>query len=133
MHCNFCNIIKKEANALVVWENREFLLFLDIKPINPGHLLLIPKKHIGDVFLLEERTYVRLFKKVKQIAAIVKKNMKAPRVGIAIEGFGVPHAHVHIVPVYKGNELNPLKAKCISEKKMTNINNLFVGSFNGMG
>mgnify|MGYP001560527161 CR=1 FL=1 len=55
--------------------------------------------------------------------------MKAPRVGVAIEGFSVPHAHVHIVPVYKGNELNPLKAKRISEKKMTDINNLFVKRF----
>ncbi len=118
MKCIFCKIIKDDKQDRKVWQNKDFLLLLDIKPINPGHLLLIPKKHFSDIFGLPKPLYNKLVLLVKKFVPILKKASKAKRIGLAIEGFGVNHAHVHIVPVNKGNELNPLRAKKVTAKAL---------------
>ena len=114
MICIFCDFVNNKKECFKVWENDSFLAFLDIHPINPGHTLLIPKKHIGDVFDLEEDLYTKLFTSTKMLAPKIKKALNAPRIGVAIEGFGIDHVHVHLVPVYSGNELNPERATSAS-------------------
>jgi|SRR5882672_4482607 len=69
MACVFCEIVAGRIPGLPVWENRDFLLMLDIRPIAPGHLLL-PKKHAADVFLLPEREYVRLLRTARKVAPV---------------------------------------------------------------
>lgn len=115
MQCLFCEIANNKIPSFKIWENEDFSVFLDITPINPGHLLLVPKKHFEEVYDLPEELYSNLFKIVKVLAERLKEATKAKRIGIAIEGFGVPHAHVHLVPVDSGNELNPERAKKASE------------------
>jgi len=115
MQCLFCEIANNKIPSFKIWENEDFFVFLDIMPINPGHLLLVPKKHFEEVYDLPEELYGSLFKTIKVIAERLKKATKVKRIGIAIEGFGMPHAHVHLVPVNKGNELNPERAKKASE------------------
>ncbi len=110
MNCIFCDFANDEKECFKVWEDKHFLAFLDMHPINPGHILLIPKEHIGEVFDLQEDLYTKLLTSAKMLAPKIKKVFNAPRIGLAIEGFGIDHVHVHLVPVYHGNELNPERA-----------------------
>lgn len=111
MECPFCDFAKGEKDCFKVWEDDLFIAFLVIHPINPGHTLVVPKKHYADVFEMDESTYNKIFEATRFLAPKMKSAFDAPRVGLAIEGFGVEHVHIHLVPVYKGNELNPERAK----------------------
>ncbi len=121
--------MKNKVESFKVWENNEFILKLDINPIKPGHLLLIPKKHIPDVFKMPNKDYGKLFALIKKVVPILKSISKAKRIGLAIEGFGVDHAHVHLVPVNTGNELNPVKAKKAPVSELKKQQALFISKF----
>ena len=121
MQCIFCDIVNDVKPSLKVWEDDNFLVILDIRPINPGHLLVIPKQHFDDVFELPDPLYNGLFQVAKKIAPILKEATSAARVGMAVEGFGVPHVHLHIVPVNSGNELNPEKTKELPETELVEM------------
>ncbi len=99
-----------------VWENENFLAFLTLGSLNRGHTLLIPKKHIDYVFDLEEPLYADIFQTAKQLSKPLKKAMAAKRIGVIVEGFTVPHVHIHLVPLYNEDEIDPRRVK-----KMTDI------------
>jgi histidine triad (HIT) family protein len=103
--CVFCRIVGNKAPAQKLWEDEEFLAFLDIKPINPGHTLLVPRRHFEYLFDLGEPLYSQIFQRAKLLAAPIKTAMGARRIGMIVEGFGVAHLHVHLVPINKGGEL----------------------------
>ncbi len=106
--CIFCEIISGKVPDYKVWEDKNFIALLDIAPAKPGHLLIIPKKHAEDIFDLDEHLYNALFQAAKKISKPLKKAMNAKRIGIVIVGLAVPHAHIHLVPLNKSNELfNP--------------------------
>jgi histidine triad (HIT) family protein len=105
--CVFCQIIKRVEPAHRIWESEDFLAFLTRRPCNPGHLLLIPKTHVDYVFHLEEPLYSNIFRAAKQLSEPIKRATDARRIGVAIEGFSVPHAHLHLVPLYHVSELDP--------------------------
>jgi histidine triad (HIT) family protein len=111
----FGQIIRGEAPAYKVWDENNIVAILDINPINEGHLIVIPYDDVDDIMLLSESRYQELWRTVRHLSAILKKTFAAPRIGIAVEGFGVPHAHIHLVPVFSGNELNPDRAKPMTE------------------
>ena len=116
--CIFCEIRDGESSAFIVWEDEKFLAFLDIYPINPGHIDIIPKEHVDYLFDLDEELYSQIFVLARQLAAPLKKATGAKRIGVAVEGFGVPHAHVHLVPLHKGMELDPNRAKKVTEEEL---------------
>ncbi len=119
--CIFCKILSGEVSSHKIWENTLFLAFLDIHPINHGHLLLIPKKHIDNVFDIDNKTYLEMFKAAQMLAHKLQKAMKSKRIGLAIEGFGVAHAHLHLVPVNKENELDPCRATDVQQEELLKI------------
>lgn len=110
-NCIFCKIIKGEIECDKISEDKKFWVMLDVAPINPGHTLIIPKKHTNYIFDLKNKEYKELMLKTKEVAKMLKEKLNPKRVGIAVEGFGVPHVHVHLVPLNRGNELNPERAK----------------------
>ena len=120
-NCIFCKIVKGEIPSVKVWEDEKHLAILDINPINPGHTVLIPKKHDDYLFDLEDGEYTELMLKAKKIAKMLKNKLKPKRIGLAVEGFFVPHVHVHLVPLNKGNELNPERAKNMSAEELNRI------------
>ncbi len=132
MQCIFCDITDNKKSAFKVWENNDFLAFLDVKPINPGHILLIPKNHQEEIFDLEDNLYNEIFKIIKKLSKPLKKITKAKRIGIAIEGLGVPHAHIHLVPIYHGNELNPERAKRVSENELKQMQKILIEGFSNI-
>lgn len=132
MQCLFCDIINNKIPSFKIWENDDFFVFLDIAPINPGHLLLVPKKHFEEVYDLPEYLYGNLFKTVRITAERLKEATKAKRIGVAIEGLGVSHTHVHLVPVNSGNELNPERAKKATESELKEMQKNLSTFFGGL-
>jgi histidine triad (HIT) family protein len=132
MKCIFCNIVNDQANAYKVWEDDNFLAFLDMTPINPGHILVITKVHCEDVYDLPNALYSDLFMTIKKLSPILKRVTFAKRIGLAIEGFGVTHVHVHLVPVNKGNELNPEKAHRLPTNEMQKMQKALKDAFRSL-
>jgi len=105
--CLFCKVVAGEWPVAKIWENEKIIAFLDQKPVHPGHTLIIPKAHADSIFAIEDPLYIDLFEAAKMLAEPIRTFAGTPRVGFAIEGFGVPHAHLHIVPLTHGAELVP--------------------------
>lgn len=117
--CIFCQIINDIKPAYKIWQDDRFLAFLDIRAINPGHLLVIPKYHIDLLFDLPEPYYTDIFKVVRFLSEPLNSAMGSSRIGLALEGFGVPHAHIHMIPITIGAGLEPQKAKYLSDQELT--------------
>ena len=94
----FVKIINREIFAHIIWENAEFMAFLDISPIEVGHTLVIPKfqnkLQTDYIFDLENSDYSKLFLAAKSVAKILKNKLNCKRVAILVEGFAVPHCHI---------------------------------------
>ena len=127
--CIFCKIIRGESLAHKLWEDADFFAFLSDKPVNPGHVLLIPKEHIDYIFDLEEPLFSKLFKKAKELSEPLKKAFDAPRIGVVVEGFNVRHLHIHLVPVYHVAELDPNRGKKATFDELVPIADKIRGAF----
>jgi histidine triad (HIT) family protein len=100
----FTKIIRGEIPARKIYEDKKTFAILDINPLANGHVLVIPKIQIDKFYDLPEADYTALMATVKKIAKHMEKVLGV-RVGLAIEGMEVPHAHVHLVPLYDGDVL----------------------------
>ncbi|OGJ12439.1 hypothetical protein A3K82_02775 [Candidatus Pacearchaeota archaeon RBG_19FT_COMBO_34_9] len=119
--CIFCKIANGEVPAVKIWENKDFFASLDINPMNPGHTLVIPKKHNDYLFDLSDREYVELMLHAKFIAKKLKEKLNPKRIGMIVEGFAVPHVHIHLIPLNHGEELNFSRAKPASPEELNKM------------
>lgn len=103
--CIFCKIVAGTAPAFKIWEDKHFFAFLDNKPITPGHTLVVPKEHDSYLFEMSEDDYERIFDRVRRLERPLRQAMGVKRIGLIVEGFGVDHVHVHMVPISKSGEL----------------------------
>ena len=97
----FTRIIEGEIPCHKVYEDEKVFAMLDIEPLSNGHVLVFPKKQVDLLWDLEQDDYDYLW----QIAKKIQAEMKPIRVGVVVEGFGVSHAHIHLVPLYDQNVL----------------------------
>jgi histidine triad (HIT) family protein len=95
----FSKIISGEIPAYKVAENEEFLAFLDINPLAEGHTLVIPKQETDYIFDIEDEQYSRYFIFAKKVAKAVKQVIPCKKIGVAVIGLEVAHAHIHLVPI----------------------------------
>ena len=102
----FSKIVSGEIPAYKVAESVEFLAFLDIAPLAEGHVLVIPKKEVDYIFDLDDETYVGLQIFAKIVAAGLEKAIPCKRIGVAVIGLEVPHAHIHLIPMNNVSDLN---------------------------
>lgn len=109
--CVFCKVLKGEIPCGKVWENRKFLAFLDINPVNPGHFIIIPKHHTDYFYELPDDEYREIFEIAKKLERPLRSATGAKRIGLVVEGFAVPHAHLHLVPLHKSDDIDPCRAK----------------------
>jgi histidine triad (HIT) family protein len=116
--CIFCKIATGEMKAHHIWENESYQAFLDINPIKPGHILLIPKRHVNYIFDMEGDEYNEIFALARVLAGPIRTATDAERIGIMVEGFKVPHVHVHLVPLYDHTDLNPYNAGAASPDEL---------------
>ena len=98
----FSKIVNGELPAYKVAEDERFLAFLDISPLTKGHVLIIPKKEIDYIFDLDFKTFSTLWCFAQLVAKAIEKVIVCERIGIAVIGLEVPHAHIHLVPLTKG-------------------------------
>lgn len=111
--CIFCEIVKGEIPAAKVWEDEDFLAFLSIRHINPGHTLVIPKKHVLYLFEMEDKEIGELMIKCKPIAQAIRQafNPKTGKVGVMVAGGEVPHVHIHLIPMDHEGDLTFARQK----------------------
>lgn len=95
----FSKIVSGDIPSYKVAENDHFLAFLDINPLAKGHTLVIPKKETDYIFDLDDKEYQELFLFAKKVALAIDKTVQCERVGIAVIGLEVAHAHIHLVPI----------------------------------
>ncbi len=102
----FTKIVKGELPSYKVAENSQFLAFLDVNPNAKGHVLCIPKKEVDKLWDLEEEVYRELMHFVRCVAVALEKTIPCKRVGMAVVGLEVPHAHVHLIPLNHMGEMD---------------------------
>jgi histidine triad (HIT) family protein len=107
--CIFCKIATGKLPSHKIYEDEETFAFLDKHPINPGHILVIPKKHEPDFHELDNENYLALMGTVKNLSHVVDIKMRPKKVGLIIAGWDVPHAHVHIVPMHDYHDITSKK------------------------
>ena len=101
----FTQIIKGEIPCHKIAEDDNFLAFLDVNPNAKGHTLCVPKQEIDKIFDIEDELYVGLMKFSKKIAIALEKTVPCKRIGMAVIGLEVPHAHVHLIPLNEMGEM----------------------------
>ena len=95
----FSKIVAGEIPCHKVGETEDFLAFLDIMPVAPGHTLVIPKQEVDYYFDLEDDVLTGLTLFVKTLAPKIEKVVPCARIGVSVVGLEVPHAHVHLIPI----------------------------------
>lgn len=107
----FTRIVNGEIPSYKVAESDKFYAFLDINPLAQGHTLVIPKQETDYIFDIEDVEYQELFLFAKRVAAAIRKAIPCKRVGVAVLGMEVPHAHIHLVPLQTEGDMDFRKAK----------------------
>ena len=102
----FSRIIAGEIPCYKIAENDQYFAFLDVFPCAVGHVLVIPKQEIDYLFDLNDELYAGLMAFAKQIEPAIRKAIPCKRVGVAVIGLEVPHAHVHLIPMNSMNDMN---------------------------
>ena len=101
----FTKIINGEIPAYKITEDDNYLAFLDVNPNAKVHTLCIPKQEINKIFDMEEEHYLGLMKFSRKVAIALEKTVACKRVGMAVVGLEVPHAHVHLIPLNEMDEM----------------------------
>jgi len=122
-NCIFCKIVKGEIPCAKVYEDNNFLAFLDIEPLNPGHTLLIPKKHYN--WVNDYEPFGEYWETARKLSKTIKKALNPLVVSYIVYGLGVPHAHIHLIPKFEGDQHskgpNPEKTIKYKEGEMEEV------------
>jgi histidine triad (HIT) family protein len=102
----FSKIVSNDIPAYKVAENESHLAFLDIFPLAKGHVLVIPKKETDYIFDITSDEYLELWKFAQKVAQGMDKVITCERIGVAVIGLEVPHAHIHLVPLNNVSDIN---------------------------
>ncbi len=121
--CIFCEIVGKRIPAFQVYEDDDFVAFLDVNPLNKGHTLIVPKEHVRWVW--EVKKFGDYFKVAKAVAVAAVKVLDAKFVNIVTAGLGVPHAHIHVIPRFENDGHSevpmPGNVKKVEKEEMVSI------------
>ena len=102
----FSKIVNGDISAYKVAEDEHYLAFLDIFPLAKGHVLVIPKKHTDYIFDIASDEYLELWKFAQKVAKGMDKVIPCERIGVAVIGLEVPHAHIHLIPLNNVSDIN---------------------------
>lgn len=117
----FTKIINRELHAHIIYEDERTIAFLTHLPVAEGHVLLVPKKQIDDILQMDHDDYCYLWEIARKIGLRIKEVYKSPRVGIVVEGFNVPHVHIHLFPIYKRGDVQNRDRLNLSEDEFVAI------------
>lgn len=102
----FSKIIAGEIPCYKIAENENFFAFLDINPLAKGHTLVVPKKEVDYIFDLDDDTLSKMTIFAKKVAKAIEQAIPCKRIGMAVIGLEVPHAHIHLVPINKESDIH---------------------------
>ena len=102
----FSKIIAKEIPSYEVAADRDYVAFLDIHPVAKGHVLVVPKEETDYIFDLDDTTLANMMIFAKRVAKAMQQVIECKRIGVAIVGLEVPHAHIHLIPITKENDMS---------------------------
>ena len=114
----FSKIVRGEIPSYKIAEDDNFLAFLDVFPLAVGHVLVIPKNETDSIFDLNDKEYKGLWQFAKKTAKAIDKTIPCKRVGIAVIGLEVPHAHIHLIPLQSVEDINFSKPKLTLDPDM---------------
>lgn len=117
----FTKIINGEIPCHKIAETEDFFAFLDVFPCAPGHTLVVPKKEIDYLFDLSDEMYSGLMAFAKSLEPAIRKAVPCKRVGVAVIGLEVPHAHVHLIPMNSMSDMNFNAKIKISKEELAEI------------
>jgi histidine triad (HIT) family protein len=118
----FTRIVQGEIPCYKIAENEKFLAFLDVNPLVKGHTLVIPKQEQDYLFDLEDDSFIGLHLFAKEVAIQLKKQIAGKRIGVAVIGLEVPHAHIHLIPLNEVDDINFNRKKLtLSPEELTTI------------
>ena len=118
----FTRIVNGEIPCHKIAETEDYLAFLDVFPLVEGHILVIPKKEVDYLFDLDDSLYQGLMQFAKTISIALKKAIPCTKVGVAVIGLEVPHAHIHLIPMNQVSDMNFSKPKLsLSQEKLKEI------------
>jgi len=117
----FTKIINGEIPCYKIAEDENYFAFLDIRPLNAGHTLVVTKREVNYIFDLENDELKGLIVFAKKIAIAIKKSIECERIGMTVIGLEVPHTHIHLSPINSVNDLDFRNTKEISKEKMFEI------------
>ena len=118
----FSRIISGEIPCYKIAEDDRYFSFLDISPLTKGHTLIVPKMEVDYIFNLEDEVISGMIVFAKKVALAIEKSVPCVRVGVAVIGLEVPHAHIHLIPFNKESDMNFKNPKLkLSSEEMTEI------------
>lgn len=127
----FTRIVDREIPAHILREDDDYLAFLDVRPIREGHSLVIPKEEIPDVFDLPDRLLSGLLVFARPVARAIREVTGAQRVGLAVVGLEVPHAHVHLVPIDGIHDIDFRRARPAEDEQLAAMSERIRGVLEG--
>ena len=117
----FTRIVKGEIPCHKILEDEHYLAFLDVRPINPGHTLVIPKKEIDYIFDVDDELLGGLMVFSKKVAKMIQKEIPCKKIGMMVAGLEVPHTHIHLIPIHSVLDLNFANAKPMASDALAKV------------
>lgn len=102
----FSRIVKGEIPCYKIAEDEHFFAFMDINPVAKGHTLVIPKREVDYIFALDDNEVADMMVFAKKVAKAIEKAVPCKRIGVAVIGLEVPHAHIHLVPINQEGDMD---------------------------
>lgn len=117
----FTKIIDGELPSYKVYEDENFIAFLDINPNTKGHTLCVPKEEIDKIFDMGEYMFLQLMQFSRKVALAIEKTVPCKRVGMAVVGLEVPHVHVHLIPLNEMDDIRFTKKVKMTDEEFANL------------
>ncbi len=126
--CIFCSIAENNTpHHELIWQDDEHLAFLAVPPSKEGHTLVIPKEHTIGILDLSEMQFKKLFKAARKVALLLKERLDCHNVAIVTEGSSIPHTHVHLIPLRKGEKLAEFGCMKMTVEELAQIGEIIRG------
>ena len=119
--CIFCKIVAGEAPVSVVYEDESVLALMNIRPIHPGELMVIPKEHIDHFCDVPDDLACRILMQAQRLSRHIRERLKPVRVGLVVHGFGVPHAHLCVVPLHESSDISSVRHLHIEDGQIKSL------------
>jgi len=117
----FTKIVNGEIPCYKIAEDANYLAFLDVNPNAKGHTLCIPKQEINKIFEMEESLYIGLMQFSRKVAHALEKTVPCKRIGMAVVGLEVPHAHVHLIPLQDMDDMRFQRKTSLTETEFQEL------------